>query len=211
MTLVRCELGEPDESGRRQPVAVEGSRFTLAADTVIFAVGPGHGLTTSSRAAKASRLENGQIRVDRDTCMTDRPGVVRRRRRGGHRSSTRRSRRSPPAAAPPPPSTTTCAARRCCPSGKTSRTPRARAARSWPRSLVGQRVPRADGRRPASRAPTGARSRTGYGAGEAVAEAERCLACAVCSDCGSCVRACPSGAIDLERARVARGDHPSAR
>jgi heterodisulfide reductase subunit A len=37
----------------------------------------------------------------------------------------------------------------------------------------------------------------GYDAEEAVAEARRCLACAVCSDCGSCVRACPSGAIDL--------------
>jgi glutamate synthase (NADPH/NADH) small chain len=32
-------LGEPDESGRRRPVPVEGSDFTLLADTVVKAIG----------------------------------------------------------------------------------------------------------------------------------------------------------------------------
>ena len=36
---VRMELGEPDASGRRRPVAVEGSEFTLPADTIILAIG----------------------------------------------------------------------------------------------------------------------------------------------------------------------------
>ncbi|ASJ07012.1 FAD-dependent oxidoreductase [Thermococcus pacificus] len=37
--MVRMELGEPDASGRRRPVPVEGSEFTLEVDYVIFAVG----------------------------------------------------------------------------------------------------------------------------------------------------------------------------
>ncbi|MBE6589550.1 MAG: NADPH-dependent glutamate synthase [Ruminococcaceae bacterium] len=39
MTCIRMELGEPDERGRRRPVAVEGSEFTIDVDTVIMAIG----------------------------------------------------------------------------------------------------------------------------------------------------------------------------
>ena len=36
---VRMELGEPDASGRRRPVVIEGSEFTMEADTVIMSLG----------------------------------------------------------------------------------------------------------------------------------------------------------------------------
>ena len=36
---LKYELGEPDASGRRRPVAIEGSEFTLDVDTVVVAVG----------------------------------------------------------------------------------------------------------------------------------------------------------------------------
>ncbi|MDE6218630.1 MAG: NADPH-dependent glutamate synthase, partial [Muribaculaceae bacterium] len=36
---IRMELGEPDESGRRSPIAVEGSEFMIEADVVIMALG----------------------------------------------------------------------------------------------------------------------------------------------------------------------------
>ena len=36
---VRMELGEPDASGRRRPVAVEGSEFVMDVDTVIMSLG----------------------------------------------------------------------------------------------------------------------------------------------------------------------------
>nr|CBH36911.1 conserved hypothetical protein, HdrA-related [uncultured archaeon] len=39
MECLRMELGEPDESGRRRPVPVDGSEFILDVDTVILAVG----------------------------------------------------------------------------------------------------------------------------------------------------------------------------
>ncbi|WP_087037278.1 NAD(P)-binding protein [Thermococcus litoralis] len=37
--LVRMKLGEPDESGRRRPIPIEGSNFFLEADNVILAIG----------------------------------------------------------------------------------------------------------------------------------------------------------------------------
>lgn len=39
MKCVKMELGEPDASGRRRPVAVEGSEFELDVDTVIMSLG----------------------------------------------------------------------------------------------------------------------------------------------------------------------------
>ena len=39
MKCVKMELGEPDERGRRRPVEIEGSEFTLDVDTVIMSIG----------------------------------------------------------------------------------------------------------------------------------------------------------------------------
>ncbi len=39
ITCIKMELGEPDASGRRRPVPIEGSHFELEADTVIGAIG----------------------------------------------------------------------------------------------------------------------------------------------------------------------------
>ncbi|MCR5049429.1 MAG: NADPH-dependent glutamate synthase [Saccharofermentans sp.] len=39
MKCVRMELGEPDASGRRRPVVIEGSEFELATDAVIMSLG----------------------------------------------------------------------------------------------------------------------------------------------------------------------------
>jgi glutamate synthase (NADPH/NADH) small chain len=39
MRCIRFELGEPDESGRRRPVPLEGSEFELEIDTVVYAIG----------------------------------------------------------------------------------------------------------------------------------------------------------------------------
>lgn len=37
--LLRMELGPPDDSGRRRPIPIEGSNFTIAAGTVVTAIG----------------------------------------------------------------------------------------------------------------------------------------------------------------------------
>jgi len=72
---LRMELGEPDDSGRRRPVAVEGSNFIVEADTAVLALGywpdPVIGKTTPG-------LEThnwGLIVTDPATGATTRPGV----------------------------------------------------------------------------------------------------------------------------------------
>jgi glutamate synthase (NADPH/NADH) small chain len=39
MKVIKMELGEPDASGRRRPVKIEGSEFIQKVDTVVLAVG----------------------------------------------------------------------------------------------------------------------------------------------------------------------------
>jgi glutamate synthase (NADPH/NADH) small chain len=39
MECIRMELGEPDESGRRRPIPVQGSEFVMDVDTVVVAIG----------------------------------------------------------------------------------------------------------------------------------------------------------------------------
>ncbi len=39
VTSIRMELGPPDESGRRRPIPIEGSEFTLECDTAVMAIG----------------------------------------------------------------------------------------------------------------------------------------------------------------------------
>lgn len=39
MTCIRMELGEPDASGRRRPIEIPGTEFTIDCDTVIMALG----------------------------------------------------------------------------------------------------------------------------------------------------------------------------
>ncbi|MBO4897316.1 MAG: NADPH-dependent glutamate synthase [Clostridia bacterium] len=39
LKCIKMELGEPDASGRRRPIPVEGSEFTIDADTVVMALG----------------------------------------------------------------------------------------------------------------------------------------------------------------------------
>lgn len=69
MTCIRMELGEPDDSGRRRPVEVPGSEFTLEVDTVIMSLGTSpnplissttEGLETNKWKCIVAEEENGQ-------------------------------------------------------------------------------------------------------------------------------------------------------
>jgi formate dehydrogenase beta subunit len=61
--LIKMELGEPDESGRRRPVEVEGSEFTLETDAVIPAIGQAIDLDflPEDGAVKADRWQQIQV------------------------------------------------------------------------------------------------------------------------------------------------------
>ncbi len=68
----RMELGEPDDSGRRRPVST-GEEFTVAADTVVTAIGYKIDADVPSGAGVA--LRDGLVVIDKETGRTDRPGV----------------------------------------------------------------------------------------------------------------------------------------
>ena len=69
MTVVKMELGEPDASGRRRPVEIEGSEYDIEVDTVIMSLGTSpnplissttKGLETNRRKCIVAEEENGQ-------------------------------------------------------------------------------------------------------------------------------------------------------
>ena len=73
--IIRMELGEPDESGRRSPVEIPGSEYVMEADTVIMSLGTSpnplissttKGLETNRRKCIVASEENG---------ATSKPGV----------------------------------------------------------------------------------------------------------------------------------------
>lgn len=70
----KMELGEPDASGRRRPVAVEGSEYLIDADVVVVAVGvsPNPIVPRSVDGLEVSR--KGTIVVDEATMQSNLPG-----------------------------------------------------------------------------------------------------------------------------------------
>ncbi|MBC7234450.1 MAG: FAD-dependent oxidoreductase [Chloroflexi bacterium] len=196
---VRMRLGEPDASGRRSPIPIEGSEFIIPADTVIAAVaqapqttllGADHGLTVTRQGAFA---------VDPATLQTKRPGVFA----GGD------ARRGPGALI------------EAIADGR-------KAARSIDRFLRGeplilpedinplpvvelsdeqiagllqQKGVNVEQRQAVSTAPVSERVRdfreveVVFSEEQARAEALRCLRCGVCSECHQCEKACGPGAI----------------
>lgn len=75
LSCVRMELGEPDASGRRRPVPVEGSEHVLDVDMVIAAIGntPNPLIRTTTEGLEANR--KGCLIVDEDTLRTTREGI----------------------------------------------------------------------------------------------------------------------------------------
>ena len=77
VTGLRCqrmELGEPDDSGRRRPVAVAGSDFTIECDMVVVAIGTRSNPLLTATAAGLAVNEWGYIQTDEDGA-TSIPGV----------------------------------------------------------------------------------------------------------------------------------------
>lgn len=70
--FLQCmELGEPDESGRRRPVPIEGKTETIALDNMILAIGQ----AVDSSIFDCDKTRKGSIAYDKETFMTSIPGV----------------------------------------------------------------------------------------------------------------------------------------
>lgn len=75
MECIKMELGEADESGRRRPVAVDGSEFVLDVDTVVIAIGQTPNPLIKSTTANLDTHSWGGIIVDEETMATTLDGV----------------------------------------------------------------------------------------------------------------------------------------
>src|SRR5437764_3475393 len=70
----RMALGEPDASGRRRPVPVEGSNFVIECDTAIPAIGQVPNLDFFEREQGVRKTKRETV-ITNGALMTDRPGV----------------------------------------------------------------------------------------------------------------------------------------
>ena len=75
MRCIRMELGEPDASGRRRPVPVEGAEFTIEADTVIMSLGTSPNPLISSTTKGLDVNRRRCIVAEEETGKTSREGV----------------------------------------------------------------------------------------------------------------------------------------
>ena len=75
MECVAMRLGEPDESGRRRPIPIEGSEFVMDVDTVVIAIGqtPNPIIQRTTKGLKTTRW--GTIVVKEKTGKTSKKAV----------------------------------------------------------------------------------------------------------------------------------------
>jgi glutamate synthase (NADPH/NADH) small chain len=72
---IKMELGEPDDSGRRRPVAMEGSEFTIEVDVVVVAIGNSPNPLIPDTTENLKTQKWGNIEADEETGQTSREGI----------------------------------------------------------------------------------------------------------------------------------------
>ncbi len=75
MECLRMELGEPDDSGRRRPVPIDGSEFVMDVDVVVVAVGNGPNPLIPQTTPGLETGKWGNISADEETGRTSKDGV----------------------------------------------------------------------------------------------------------------------------------------
>ncbi|HET90055.1 MAG TPA: FAD-dependent oxidoreductase [Chloroflexi bacterium] len=199
LKLVRTEQGLPDETGRRRPVPVPNSEFSVACDTVIFSVGQRAGLAFIPESAGVGVTAQSTVAVNQNTLAATRAGVfaagdaitgtafVIDAVAAGHRAAESiarylRGEDLEPAPAPRLPVVDMTRA-------EIEEQVRHGEVRTQPRVALGE-LPMDE------RLSTFGEVVAGYTEEQARAEAARCLACGVCSECLQCVYACQKDCID---------------
>ncbi len=75
LECIQNQLGEPDASGRRRPVPIEGSNFRIPADTVIIAIGQSPSPLIPKTTPDLKTGEDGVVVIDNETGKTSKKGV----------------------------------------------------------------------------------------------------------------------------------------
>jgi glutamate synthase (NADPH/NADH) small chain len=73
--LQKMELGEPDSSGRRRPIPIEGSEFEIPVDAAVVAIGTGANPIIGQTTPDLKLTRRGYIEVDEATMRTSKRGV----------------------------------------------------------------------------------------------------------------------------------------
>lgn len=187
------ELGEPDASGRRSPVPIEGSEFVIEVDNVITAIGQRPDLTNIDFGLEKGRGDT--IVVDPATMATNIPGVFA----AGDAVTGAATVIDAIGAAKKAAQSIDCYLRGEDVSQVVDKAEQ-REIVEFPQHKAGNlEIARAEHNLvdEVERVNSFTEVNLGLASEENVRrEAERCLNCAVCSECGECVRVCLPKAID---------------
>jgi len=199
MKCVRTEPGLPDETGRRRPVVVPDSEHFVPCDNVIFSVGQRAGLAFIPESAGVGITDQATVAVNPNTLATSRPGVfaagdvatgtafVIEAVAAGHKVAQAIHRYLQGEELEPPPK---------------PKLPVVELSRAEIEERVARGEVKIQPRVPMTALPVEQRLSTfeevvaGYDDEQAQAEAARCLACGICSECLSCFYTCQAGAIN---------------
>ncbi len=196
---MRMELGEPDESGRRRPVPIEGSEFIMDVDTVIPAIGQESDWACLTDECACTLSDWGTMNVDPLTLQTSDPDIFA----GGDAVTG--------------PATVVEAVA----AGKEAAISIDRfvqgtdlvegrekewqgvkdAATENVKQVLKQKMPSLP---PDARMDNFEEVQLGFDEAIAAKEADRCLECGICSECYQCVDACLAEAVDHEQVEVER-------
>jgi glutamate synthase (NADPH/NADH) small chain len=75
LELLKMELGEPDDSGRRRPVPIEGTEHTLDVDVIVSAIGQGPNPLLTSATPELELTKWGNIVADEENGKTNMKGI----------------------------------------------------------------------------------------------------------------------------------------
>ncbi len=75
MKLLKMKLGEPDDSGRRRPIPIEGSEFLVDVDTVVVSVGVSPNPLVPQSMSELEVSSWGTITVDKETMQSSIPDI----------------------------------------------------------------------------------------------------------------------------------------
>ena len=189
---IRMELGEPDASGRRRPVPVEGSEFTIEVDAVIPAIGQETDWACLTDECACTLSDWGTMQVDSVTLQTadedifaggdavSGPATVVEAIGAGKEAAVSIDRfiRGEDLAA----------------DRRTDWTPVEDVPTDGVPAAERQPMPMLE---PTERMTNFNEVQLGYDENTARSESDRCLECGVCCECYQCVGACKAGAVTL--------------